>query len=125
MLSIEDINNLESENKQLREKLEHIKIVGYASAIEIRKKLKNYFKNNESVTVDEIDTIICNEIEKTDNLCLMCKNIDEITKEWSLRIEAEKESNRLEKAIKEALKYETFDTPNPFRILRQSINLEV
>ena len=72
----EYIENIQAENKELRDKLNHIKMVGYGNYKSIEKDIKEHFQNNELICIDDILHIIDNEIEKTGNLCTMCDGVN-------------------------------------------------
>ena len=69
-------DNLKQEHKELTDKLNHIKMVGYGNYNSIEKEIKEHFQNNELICIDDILHIIDNEIEKTGNLCTMCDGVN-------------------------------------------------
>ena len=69
-------DKLKQENKELKDKLNHIKMVGYGNYKSIEKDIKEHFQNNELICIDDILHIIDNEIEKTGNLCTMCDGVN-------------------------------------------------
>ena len=72
----EAYDKLKQEHKELTDKLNHIKIVGFGNAHTIEKQLKEYFEKSTTVSFEDVISIMWEEVEKTDNLCLMCDGIN-------------------------------------------------
>lgn len=72
----EAYDKLKQEHKELTDKLNHIKIVGFGNAHTIEKELKEYFEKSTTVSFEDVISIMWGEVEKTDNLCLMCDGIN-------------------------------------------------
>ena len=67
---------IKKENKELKDKLNHIKMVGYGDYDSIEKELGAYFANNKTVSESKILEIIQDAIEQTQNLCTMCDGVN-------------------------------------------------
>ena len=67
---------LKKENKELKDKLNHIKMIGYGDYNSIEKELGAYFANNKTVSESKILEIIQDAIEQTQNLCTMCDGVN-------------------------------------------------
>ena len=67
---------IKKENKELKDKMSHIKMLGYGDYDSIEKELGAYFANNKTVSESKILEIIEDAIEQTQNLCTMCDGVN-------------------------------------------------